>query len=420
MSFTRSSLDPSPIVDTVFTVAKQAKEDILKNGEENVINATIGSLYDEDGQLVALKSVFNHYDALSHQIKASYAMSFKGNVTYCEQVWNWLLQGRSLNLAHSTIATPGGSGAISSAFLNFLNPNETVVIPEIAWAVYKMMADQYCLNVEKYNLFNQDQFNLESFKTICRKVLHKQKKLLVVINDPCHNPTGYSMSLEEWNHVIEFLNELSKEGPCILLNDIAYLDYGFDCDHTRDYLSALNCLEENVLVLIAFSTSKTCTSYGLRCGAAILIAKDFNKLKQTENLFEKTARAVWSNIPNAAMENFTWVTTENKAAFMQEKQSYVDLLKQRSQIFIKEAESVHLPIYPFKEGFFITIPIEDELLKEIYHQKLIENHIYTIQVDKGIRVALCSLTTKKVQGLAFRMKSILEESKVKEKEPDSI
>lgn len=409
MTFVRSSLDCNPIVDTVFAIAKQAKEDILQNGEENVVNATIGSLYDEEGNLVALKSVFDHYDTLSHQIKASYAASFKGNPSYCDQVWKWLLQGRTLGLAHRVIATPGGSGAISSAFLNFLNPHETVVIPDMAWSSYQTMAEQYCLKVQKYALFEEEHFNLQSFKATCKDVLSKQKRLLVVINDPCHNPTGYSMSIAEWNQVVDFLNELSKEGPCILLNDVAYLDYGFAPDHTRDYLTVLNRLEENVLTFVAFSSSKTCTSYGLRCGAAVLIGKDVKKLNQTAHVFEKTARAVWSNIPNAAMENFTWVTTENKDVFMQEKQFYINLLKQRTQLFLKEAQTVKLPIYPFKEGFFITVRVEDNELKKIYHQKLIEHHIYTVQVDKGIRVALCSLSIKKVIGLASKMKTILNE-----------
>ena len=50
MRFVRNSVDTQPIVDTVFSIVRMAKEDIAKNGAENVVDATIGSLYGEDGK----------------------------------------------------------------------------------------------------------------------------------------------------------------------------------------------------------------------------------------------------------------------------------------------------------------------------------------------------------------------------------
>lgn len=411
MTFTRQSANLTPIEDTVFAVVKLAKEDIEKNGKEKVVDATIGSLYDEEGQLVALDSVFNHYDEIPHQTKAAYASSFSGNEDFREQVYAWLTQGRTLNCAHSVIATPGGSGAVSSSFCNILEANETVVLPDIAWGSYQLMASQNNINTVTYAMFEDDHFNMNSFKHTCQEVISKQNKLLVVINDPCHNPTGYSMNRHEWDEVIAFLNECGKQVPCVLLNDIAYIDYGLDTEHTRDYLECFNQLSENVLAIVAFSCSKTCTSYGLRCGAAVMIGKNADKVREVEIVFEKTARAMWSNIPNAAMDNFTWVTTVNKDNFMMEKKKYVDLLKERSSIFIQEAKQCQLPVYPFKEGFFVTIKIEEKALLDQYHQALIDHHIYTVKVNKGIRVGICSLSVEKTKGLAFKMKEILKNCK---------
>ena len=87
MSFIKSSANKTPIVDTVFSIVKLAKQDIEKNGKENVVDATIGSLYDESGKIVAYDSVFNHYDAIPHATKAKYAESFKGNATYRKPVF---------------------------------------------------------------------------------------------------------------------------------------------------------------------------------------------------------------------------------------------------------------------------------------------------------------------------------------------
>ena len=54
-----------------------------------------------------------------------------------------------------------------------------------------------------------------------------QDKLVMIINDPCHNPTGYSLTKEEWKEVVDFLNECSKTHKVVLLNDIAYIDFAY-------------------------------------------------------------------------------------------------------------------------------------------------------------------------------------------------
>ena len=218
------------------------------------------------------------------------------------------------------------------------------------------------------------------------------------------------MTHQEWNEIVEFLNECSKTGPVVLLNDIAYIDYGTNQDTIRTYFNCFNQFTDNVMAIVAFSISKTCTSYGLRCGAAVLCGKDAKKVREVEIVFEKVARATWSNIPNAAMDNFTWTTTENLDNFLNEKKPYIELIEKRASIFVSEAEKANLDIYPYKEGFFVTLKVEDNQLKQRYHEELMKHHIYTVQVNKGIRVAVCSLPVDKCYGLAQKMKDILDKT----------
>ena len=51
--------------------------------------------------------------------------------------------------------------------------------------------------------------------------------------------------------------------------------------------------------------------------------------------------------------------------------------------------------------------MEDNETRDIFHQKLIEHHIYTIKVNRGIRVALCSLSLETVDGLAGKIKELM-------------
>lgn len=77
MNFVKESVNQTPIVDTVFSIVAKAKEAKAKVGSENVVDATIGSLYDEEGTLVALDSVFSSLKNLDNKVLAAYAASLQ-------------------------------------------------------------------------------------------------------------------------------------------------------------------------------------------------------------------------------------------------------------------------------------------------------------------------------------------------------
>ena len=56
--FIRQNIDHQPIVDNVFKIVSLANEAIAEKGKENIVNATIGSLYDEDGNLITVWNPF--------------------------------------------------------------------------------------------------------------------------------------------------------------------------------------------------------------------------------------------------------------------------------------------------------------------------------------------------------------------------
>jgi aspartate aminotransferase/aromatic-amino-acid transaminase len=149
----------------------------------------------------------------------------------------------------------------------------------------------------------------------------------------------------------------------------------------------------------------------MRLGAAILLAKSDQMIKSMFDSFENSARAIWSNVNNGWMENFTKVISTNSQKFLQEKQKYIDILKRRSKTFIDEAQSCDLDIYPYHEGFFITIKITDPEFIQAYHQALMDKNIFTVKLTKGIRVAICSVPLVKLQGLAKKMKIIYDKTK---------
>ena len=139
MNFVKDSVNQEPIVDTVFVIVDAAKKAKEKFGEDAVVDATIGSLYDEEGRLVALPSVFESLKNLDNRVLAKYAASFTGNPDFKDHVKKWVLQDRS-SLYTDVIATPGGTGAVGMVVNECLDPGQTLIIPEIAWGSYALMA----------------------------------------------------------------------------------------------------------------------------------------------------------------------------------------------------------------------------------------------------------------------------------------
>ena len=49
---------------------------------------------------------------------------------------------------------------------------------------------------------------------------------------------------------------------------------------------------------------------------------------------------MWSNINHGAMVNFAFLLKEHRKDYLEEKQGYIRLLKQRSDVFIHEANGI--------------------------------------------------------------------------------
>ena len=403
-TFLNEKSNGKKMVDKVFKAAVAANIAKQKYGDE-VVNATLGTLFDEQGKFVALNNVWGPYETIDNVQKAKYAASIQGNPDFRDAVYKWLFGGLEEEIKCEIIATPGGAGAISSAFKNILSPGQTVLKPSQGWGPYKTMAIECGLTLTDYNMFKNGEFDLLGFKKSLNEVMDIQGKVLVIINDPCHNPTGYSLRPDEWDDIIDILNDLSSKGPVILLNDIAYVDYTVEGDSWKNHFAKYNRFNKNVMTIIAFSCSKTLTAYGTRVGAQIVITKDKLQLQNFKDAAIYSARSIWSTVNNSAMKLFSLIAHDEYLLkkYKVEKQKYVNLLEERAEIMVSESKEVGLELYPFVEGFFVTIKVPNNKEKEALNLKLQKAKIFTVEVDGGLRVAICSVPTRTLKGLSKRI-----------------
>ncbi|HHX50443.1 MAG TPA: aminotransferase class I/II-fold pyridoxal phosphate-dependent enzyme, partial [Clostridia bacterium] len=268
-SMTAGQAGGKQLMDPVFSVAGAAKEAMARYGPEGIINASIGTIYDDQGQLATFSAV----NDLIKRMPASRMMDYapiKGISGFAEAAIQFTFGQARPEAYLAAIATPGGTGGIRHVFYNYAGEGTRILIPDWYWGAYAVIAGEFGRRVDTFSLFTEkNSFNLGSFQEKVRELLQEQEHLVVVFNSPAHNPTGFSLSLDEWEAVLGFLREAvwDKTKKITILLDIAYMDYAGEAEEVREFFALFGGLPGNIFVAVAFSMSKAFLSYGLRCGA---------------------------------------------------------------------------------------------------------------------------------------------------------
>lgn len=384
----------------VFEIAKEVKETEAKFGKDNVVNSTIGTFYGEDEELLVLDTVDKTYRKLTAPNIFGYASGISGGPNFKKAAKKNVLGIYETSFDKSyidVVATPGGTGAISSTIKGYMDEGQTVLLPSFMWESYKNIVASHGLNSEIYSLFDGEGFNIKDFSEKILNMAKTQHRVMAIINDPCQNPTGYCMTYEEWAAVVAVLKEAAQYGEVILINDIAYIDYDFrGADESRKYMTLFNGLPENILIVITYSISKSFTSYGLRAGAQVAISSSKEVIEEFDVMSSFLCRTTWSNISRGAMELLSEIygNPELLKQVEGEREEAVKLLEKRAEIFVTEAKNVGLEICPFRSGFFVTVPLKENRAEIVADLKA--KNIFVLPTLGGIRIAICSVPCKKI------------------------
>jgi len=372
---------------------------------DDVINASIGMFYDEDKTIGGMPTVSKAIKDLTDDEILPYP-AVDGGKLFKNNVISWVLgqyeESIRKHMFINACATPGGSGAIASTFSIFSKPGDSIFVSDIRWQ-YERFADRAKLNVFEHQLFDGDHFNLKSFRERLVELCKIQHEVIVIVNDPCHNPTGFTLSEQEFKDIIYILNEM-RNNSIIFLYDLAYLEYSHESDN-RIKISHLPMLQSHVLTIIGFSGSKTFGAYGMRLGAAIMISRNEEKVKAAYPKYVNEARGSWSATPTASIELFNkFQIAENKKNFLKDLEKINTLVQKRSQSFVSQAKAIGLKTHPFRSGFYTVVLTKDP---EKDYLKLAEHRIFAVPMNGGVRFALCSLSLKDIEGLPQKIKTIL-------------
>jgi aspartate/tyrosine/aromatic aminotransferase len=390
----------------ILQISQEAKA--LKKEHDDVIDATVGMLHHENGDVFKYNVVEKALRELDDRDTYNYA-PVRGKKSFTEGVLDWVFSENAEMIRnqfhYSIIPTTGGSGAISNTFYNFNDFGQKILLPNYYWSPYKNFALEANVDLETYSMYDENwHYNVKAFRESALKIAKEQGRLCTLINDPSNNPTGLCMTKEDWVEVIKVLNEVDDMGvPVILIHDIAYIDYQLkDEQFSREIFSTYENLNEEILAVVVFSGSKSFSMYGFRVGAQIGISKSEEVIKNFTRVGDYSVRGRFSSVSQSGMNAIDHIfnKTDYRNEFLSELKIGRKLLKDRATLFVQEAEKVGLEILPYCGGFFISVPTEN---KNIFND-LKNDRVFVIAMQNIIRIAISSLPLKDIPELVRKVK----------------
>lgn len=392
----------------IIAIAALAKADKAKGNK--VINASIGAYLDDHKKLGSVELIEK---ALKDHITddLSYPTVY-GSQDYLDGVFRWTFRNYTETIEKNYFvfkgATLGGTGAVSIAFRLFLDQGEDVLLPDIMWSNYTLIARLANIGYKTYTMFDEKGgLNLASLEKTIDEAFEKSNRVLLVINDPCQNPTGYCMTEQEYDALFELLEKESRKGYLTVLFDIAYLSIyeidGRECALMRKLASK----KASFLPIIAFSCSKIFGLYGLRCGALFALCGDEKNQDAVKHAFGSQARGDYSTPVGPALVAISHVfdNDQEKKELQAQIEYNSKVMEERGQFFAKKLKEKGINFYPYVSGFFLTLIVENAF--KIY-ETLKEKHMYIVPLDDNhIRLALSGMTIDEGEILINELKEAM-------------
>ena len=385
--------------DLIFALNAEATQ--RARAGEAIVNGTLGALMHDDGRLAVLGAVTRALGEVPAPEWAAYA-PILGSPGFVEAVVaDTFSTAPALQAAATGAATPGGTGALRLALTNYLEHGQALLTASLYWGPYLTLCEEHERRLETFRMFDeQGKLDLAALQAALEGQLAKQGRVLLFLNDPCNNPTGYSLSAEEWKALAGLLGRYAGR-PVTLLVDMAYWLYG--ARDPRAFLAALEPLVGQVGLLFAWSASKSYTHYGLRVGALLACTGDAERAA-TEAALSFSCRGTWSNCNRGGMAAVTRLLKEEalRTACDAERRTLTALLAGRVAAFNRAAQPRGLRYPRYEGGFFVTVFHPEA---EAQAEKMRGQGVYVVPQKGALRVALCSAAEADVPRLVNALAS---------------
>ncbi len=368
-----------------------------------------------------------------------------GGVIETREIWkDWVLKKSLYNDGNNKlkrlkdyitkpIVTSGVTNGIFQCCTLFLNPEESIIIPNKRWGNYDNIISKFIgAKIKSFDFFKENKINLEGLKTSINEIANVQEKIVLLLNFP-NNPTGYVPTIEEATQIVELLKESQKSlnKPIIVLVDDAYEPYIYrDNVLNRSIFYDLHQLNENVIPIKLDGITKELLIYGGRIGFITLGLKpqwvknddELEQLKnEIQNKLEGFTRATISNCNHFYQTLTQKMFTENGMnQIIESRDKIKKLLKERYEKInfeISQIKNQDFSVDPNSGGFFLFVNLNPDKIKATkFADHLLKKYkVGIIPIEKlddkinGIRIAYCSIDLSEISELIKRFNLALND-----------
>lgn len=378
------------------------------------INATIGTALEDDGSPLTLGCLEDMVEAPKNAFL--YAPSF-GNPNLRAR-WKEMLTEKNPSLKGKAFSTPVVSAALTHALslagYLFMDAGDEVILPDLYWDNYDLLLKNgYDASFKLYETFTDGGYNIAAFKqTLMDGPVGKK---IVLLNFP-NNPTGYTMTEQEADAIVDVLKEAAQAGNKLLvLLDDAYFGLVYEEGIAKESMFAALCdAHENILAVKLDGPTKEDYVWGFRVGFMTFGFKGAteDQFKALESKTAGTVRGTLSNVPNISQALL--LAAYNNDKYASQKLDKFHTLKKRYDKIV-EILSTH-PEYqksfsamPFNSGYFMCVK-PNNADAEAVRKLLLEKYSTGVIVLAGlIRLAFSAVPFEKLDALYKNLHSAIQE-----------
>jgi aspartate/methionine/tyrosine aminotransferase len=303
------------------------------------------------------------------------------------------------------VVVPGLTAGISTLADMFVNPGDTLIIPDLHWDNYPLIFEtRREATTALFPFYSRaGGFNVEGLAAAMKKA-SGSGKIVLLLNFP-NNPTGYSLSRAEADGVVNAVRDIAVSGTRLLvITDDAYFGLFYEEQIYRQSLFARFCsLHENILAAKVDGSTKEDLTWGFRTGFISFGSRGLTK-DQYEALVRKLMGALRSTISNSSIlaQNLIIHAMENPDR-QREKEAAAQLLRSRYECvkkIVAGKKSTAIQALPFNSGYFMSFHLNRGTAEDLRKKLLAENGVGTIAIDERcLRVAFSSVDIEKLPEL---------------------
>lgn len=370
----------------------------------NKVNLGVGVYTDDNGKVPVLECVRRAEQQLAATAAPRNYLPIDGLQTYdraAQEVLFGAGNGAIKDGRVITAQTLGGTGGlkVGADLLRRINPQAQVWISNPSWENHRAIFEYAGYTVNTYPYYDPNTHGVD-FEAMTAALQKLPAGAVVVLHACCHNPTGVDLSPEQWQRVLEIVNQRGL----VPFLDIAYQGFAENLD--ADAAAVRRFAAECPALLVSSSFSKSLSLYGERAGALSIVTENKDEAARALSQLKRVIRTNYSNPPTHGGQTVATVLTTPALRTLWEQ----ELGQMRDRIKVMRRSLVD-KIRALRADFDFSFVVEQRgmfsysgLTKEQVHRLRSEHSIYAI--DSG-RICVAALNTKNVDYVANAIAKVI-------------